>query len=300
MFLRRLYILLALFLFAIPSRGEETFDCQQVIYNFLVRYVNDLRIGTVDNISPEQKMKSDKVMTIYGNYRLLPESWEELDLSVLYYENRGYEAVWKLRRDTLWHIIFPNSYELILGKTRYELEIMLRDDIMNTLTEYEYVNDSVSIMPISDSIYVSQKNKVYLSKKMSTTAYYKFNTEGRLELLRDVFYPKQLAINLCQFPLFRDLLLSITQNIYDSTRSYTLPLAKWLSYCQQQECVIYVGVETEGKELLKMLVICENKSLGYNHMLSVLFPIRDGSLIICNPINVSLTAYIPTYNIIKD
>lgn len=295
---RRLYILFVLFLFSILSRGEETFDCQQVIYDFLVRYTSDLRI-TTDNISPEQKMKSDGVMTLYGNYRLLPESWKELNLSVLYYENRGYEAIWSLVGDTLWHIVFPNSYELIFGKTRYELETNLKEDVMNTLVQYKYMNDSVFIIPISDSIYISQRNAVYSSKQLSTAAYYKVNSTGRLELLRDVFYPKQLAINLCQYPL-HDLLLSVTQNIYNSTCSYPLPLAKWLSYCQQQECIIYVGVEIEEKDLLKMLVICENKFLGYNHMLSVLFPVRDNCLILNNPIDVALTAYIPTYNIIKD
>lgn len=295
---RRLYILFVLFLFSILSRGEETFDCQQVIYDFLVRYTSDLRI-TTDNISPEQKMKSDRVMTLYGNYRLLPESWKELNLSVLYYENRGYEAIWSLGGDTLWHIVFPNSYELIFGKTRYELETNLKEDVMNTLVQYKYMNDSVFIIPVSDSIYISQRNAVYSSQQLSTAAYYKVNSTGRLELLRDVFYPKQLAINLCQYPL-HDLLLSVTQNIYNSTCSYTLPLAKWLSYCQQQECIIYVGVEIEEKDLLKMLVICENKFLGYNHMLSVLFPVRDNCLILNNPIDVALTAYIPTYNIIKD
>lgn len=295
---RRLYILFVLFLFSILSRGEETFDCQQVICDFLVRYTSDLRI-TTDNISPEQKMKSDRVMTLYGNYRLLPESWKELNLSVLYYENRGYEAIWSLGGDTLWHIVFPNSYELIFGKTRYELETNLKEDVMNTLVQYKYMNDSVFIIPVSDSIYISQRNAVYSSQQLSTAAYYKVNSTGRLELLRDVFYPKQLAINLCQYPL-HDLLLSVTQNIYNSTCSYPLPLAKWLSYCQQQECIIYVGVEIEEKDLLKMLVICENKFLGYNHMLSVLFPVRDNCLILNNPIDVALTAYIPTYNIIKD
>ena len=145
---RRLYILFVLFLFSILSRGEETFDCQQVIYDFLVRYTSDLRI-TTDNLSPEQKMKSDRVMTLYGNYRLLPESWKELNISVLYYENRGYEAIWSLGGDTLWHIVFPNSYELILGKTRYELEKNLKEDVMNTLVQYKYMNDSVFIIPVS-------------------------------------------------------------------------------------------------------------------------------------------------------
>jgi hypothetical protein len=297
----RLYIFLLLLLFPILSRGEVAFDCQQVIYDFLKRYSYDLSKGAADNVSVEQKMKSDRVITLHGSYRLLPKSWEKLDLSVIYYENRGYEAVWKLSGDTLWHIVFPNSYELILGKSRNELETTLKDDIIKTSQEYKYTDDSVSVIPIFDSIFISQNNKRYASKELSTAAYYKLDADGHKVLLRDVNYPKQLAVNLCQYPLFQDIQLSVTQNLYaNKTDNYTLPLDKWLSYCQQQESIIYVGIEKEDKDLINVLVICENKPLGYNHMLSALFSVNDGRLVLREPIAVSLTAYIPTYNIIKD
>lgn len=298
---RKIVILNCFLLVSCILWGKEAIDYQQIIYEFLKRYTKELYEHVNSKFSHCPNMITDSIVTINGDFSNMPSEWNNLNSSIVYYKDKGYEALWTLDKDTLWHIAFPNSYELILGQTRNELELLLSEDIFNTTYEYKYSTYSESFCPINDSIFIPLHYLIYDSKELSTKSYYMKNEDGILSLVKDISYPKYAALNACQFPIFPDFQLSVKQSLYGKkTYEYVISMTKWLSYCQQHECTIYTGVEVESQNLLNILVLCENKQIGYNHIMSLLFPVKNGKLDITEPIQASLTAYIPTYNMVKN
>ena len=73
-------------------------------------------------------------------------------------------------------------------------------------------------------------------------------------------------------------------------------MKQWLNYCHAENLTVYTAVETEYDNGTKVLVIAENKDLGYNHVLSVIVP----KAFLSSPtleFPAKLNAFITTHNV---
>ena len=69
-----------------------------------------------------------------------------------------------------------------------------------------------------------------------------------------------------------------------------------IDYCQASNLKSYVAIEAETKDVYKVFIIAENKTLNYNHVLVVYVP-KD---FLDNPtaiFNATVNAFIPTHNV---
>ena len=77
---------------------------------------------------------------------------------------------------------------------------------------------------------------------------------------------------------------------------YVVSLRQWLNYCHAEKLIVYTAVETEYDNGTKVLVIAENKDLGYNHILSVIVPKAFLSIPTLE-FSAKLNAFITTHNV---
>lgn len=128
-----------------------TLSYLQWVTPFIERYTHEIQTWDNHAYPVGQKMRDDKIVTISGSYINIPQKQDSLSTTIVYHENQGYEVIWLSEEDTLWHIAMPNSYELILGKSRSEMEDELEQELLNTNPIQEFYSypkalDSASLI----------------------------------------------------------------------------------------------------------------------------------------------------------
>ena len=62
--------------------------------------------------------------------------------------------------------------------------------------------------------------------------------------------------------------IEITQRMYGGKRElFTVPLTDFISFCRENGCEIFVGIERQDENFMAGTAIMVNRSLGYNHIL---------------------------------
>lgn len=293
-------ILLTLWL-SIPLRAIEL-PCYHEVYpevcTFLNRYINELMDWDESHVSRNQKMQDDKFIVLSGDIFNLEKIDSTSECSIFRYDDKAYEVVWKKRNEVLLRVAFPIQYELLLGLSKKEIEASLDSlialaDTCDTMVETIHTLDSVA-----PNIYRVNGVEHYASIDVLTSArYVKQDAQGNKTYLADADYIDYTISNLFQCKIGRNYVMQVSQNIYGFRKKhFTISLHRWIDYCQAANLKSYVVIEEETDDILKVFVIAENKTLNYNHVLSVYIPKN----FLVSPyaiFNVSLNAFIPTHNV---
>jgi hypothetical protein len=119
------------------------------------------------------------------------------------------------------------------------------------------------------------------------------------KLLFDEHHPAETVANLLQsIDMAGDYCIKMTQVSYGFRKTtFEIPLHQWITFCYQNGCQLYVGIEDiENNGDVKAVVIAVNESENYNHVLTISFPYeaicdKKGSL------EARLYPYVPTHNV---
>ena len=138
--LRKIAILTVLFFLFAPVAAQTKIlhifpdsikqQCPARVCDFIERYAGECLSWNVKGYPLFRKMSDDKVLFLNGDVQSLISLPDTSHFSLTRYDNQGYEAVWTYD-STLLRMVFPIQYELILGKTRRELEQAMEEAILD-------------------------------------------------------------------------------------------------------------------------------------------------------------------------
>lgn len=307
---KQLFILVAYFVglssFAQTDKGKLFLFSDElkntypsVIYDFLERYLYEIR-NSQNGYLLNQRMTDDKVNVVQGDVVNVTKLSPMVPFSINKIDNFGYDVCWTdTLGNTLLELQFPVQFELLLGKTKSEIETTVKNSIQSMDSVFSPVTDMQEIEELDSGYFRTTPSFNYYVESLNTSRYY--------EIVNDtdtvaVFNPRQKWYSVAN--LFHGIIndtneyrLYIQQNLYGFKQMhYTITLSQWLNYCKDNNLIVYFAIEEEREDGLKGLLIAQNTDLGYNHMMSIIIP--DNFIEKKNAtFKVSLNAFIPTDNV---
>lgn len=271
------------------------------VYDFLETYLFKLdnlhrKGGTI-----HPSMMKDKVLFLKGESSVARTITPKTSFSITKMEDKMFNAVWKDSTGvTILDMIFPASYELILGAPKNKIERTMEKQLK--AMSLSFTPDSLGnqdVRMLADSVLQSYPVNIYEIEPITDATYYS-RTDSIT--LKPVFDPKQKwysSANLIQGLIANidDYRLYIEQSVYEfDILKYTISLSQWLNYCREMRASVYIGLEEEREDGLMILILVQSNDLGFKHMLSMILPWnfvekRDVTL------KARLHAYIPTHNV---
>ena len=269
-------------------------QCPARVCDFIEQYAGECLSWNVKGYPLFRKMSDDKVLFLNGDVQSLISLPDTFHFSLTRYNNQGYEAVWTYD-STILRMVFPIQYELILGKTRRELEQSMEEAIWDA-KDTGNVTDLV-LEPLSDSaIYCTTPQQHYQIPEMTNTCFYRKDSGGYY-LVMDTNYIEYSIRNIVLSPSEFNPLISVTQLLYGlKKKEYTMTLEQWHTYCRQENLTVYVGLKTETVGYYEVVIIAENNDLAYTHMLTMSIPhsfLNDEKAVW----KAKVRSFIPTHNI---
>ena len=250
------------------------------IFDFLERYFLQLKyppqVKTAYNM-----IRDDQFRFLIGNMSVVSQLQLTDDFSYSNDNNR-YLATWSRRGQTLLSVSFPVEYELISGENKIEAEENLLTDIRRA-----------SVTQMRDDALLSDS---YINECFSNRLYFQ-----RGSLVMSSRHPAETAANLMLSTNTRGRYdISITQISYGFQKKvFQVPLRQWISFCRNNGCQLYFGVEqVAANGTVDAVVLAVNEAENYNHVLTVSIPSetiarRQGV------IEARLYPYVPTHNVLN-
>lgn len=271
------------------------------VYDFLETYLYRLdslhRKGSIAHPS----MMRDKVLFLQGESSVARNITPQTSFSLTKMEDKMFNAVWKDSTGvTLLDMVFPASYELILGAPKTKIERTMEKQLK--AMPLSFVPDSLKnpeVKMIADSVFQSQPVTIYEIASINDATYYSLPDSVMLRPIFDSEQKWYSSVNIMQGLIdgIDDYQLYIEQSVYEfNILKYTISLSQWLNYCREMRASVYIGLEEEREDGLMILLLAQSNDLGFKHMLSMILPWnfvekRDAIL------KARLYAYIPTHNV---
>lgn len=250
-----------------------------VVYDFLERYLYEL--DSLQQINPiiQPRLQSDKVVFMKGSPETARHLTPSTPFTIRITENQFYEAIWNdTLQNKLLHLVFPISYELIQGQPKHLIEKTIKKQLMS-MDDY-FVPDTIpsheKMKLVEKDIYqpVDIQDLDGIQSLHTGTYYWKTPTNT----WRPVFssnYKMYSAANLLHGVIAecQNYKLHLRQKQYDfQQEEYLISLSQWLNYCKTMHTTVYIGLEEEREDGLKILLIAHSHDLGFQHMLSIILP----------------------------
>lgn len=271
---------------------------KEYVYDFIERYFKEL-LAEKNSADLMQKLNDDKVLFVTGSENDIKNLNQNMSFSLKCFDDRYYEATWNDENNAVVSILFPVSYELLLGMNKAEIEKTLYNEIINAnnLHLKDTVNEA-ELKQLPNGLYQTDPKKHFQIESLNNCRYYQKNSSGNYSLVFDSQYLEQSVLNLFQTDMDRNIKIDVEQGVYGlKTKNFTITLKQWISYCNKRSLNIYTAIEEEFETAVKLLVIAESKELGFNHMLSVMIPKSIIDKTDSTVLSAKLNAYIPTHNV---
>lgn len=290
--------------------GIKLFDREMIakhsslLYPFVERYFLELLLmPNNQEIATKMKMERVKITSSIhpmlavkeGIRKICVDFSSNLSFSILCRNNRYLFSCLDKNRELL-EMSFPVRYELIGGYTKLEAESSFYPDLlMYKEAEYIPVNET-ELFANKDSLY-SFNEDYYLTEDIISTSYYNKVKNHVVP----VFASNRLAesvYNLFNTGYDWGVEAEVNQNMYGGKKqSYNVPLSKLIRFLNQQNCLIYTGIQKYDKSTISGSLMAVNMELGYQHLMMFSFP-KD---LIDHPKNhqvkIKMYSFIPIHNI---
>lgn len=251
-----------------------------MVYNFIERYfyeIDSLAHARYDII---RKMKDDKVIIVDGSQETVRKISPSNPFSLTCIEDKVYCIEWKDSTQTknLLTVMFPVSFELILGQPRYKLERTLETQLREQPDTFvvDTLSGNIGLEPLDDGCFRRIPLQFSDITAVSDAAYYhRKDTASTPVPIFDDRHRWYSAANLLQGIVSdcNDYKLHVLQSVFEfDTLEYTVSLSQWLNYCRSLHAVVYIGLEEEREDGVKLLLLAYSPCLGFEHLLSVVIP----------------------------
>ncbi|MBQ7489052.1 MAG: hypothetical protein IJT51_00865 [Bacteroidales bacterium] len=269
-------------------------QCPVRVCDFIERYAAECLSWNVKSYPLFKKMSDDKVLFLEGEIQSLFSLPDTFQFSLTRYNDQVYEAVWTYD-STLLRMVFPIQYELILGKTKRELEQEMEEAILDAKDTGDVA--TLPLEPLADSsIYCTMPQQHYEIPEMTNICFYR-KESGGYYLILDTNYIEYSIRNVVLSPSEFNPLISVTQLLYGHRKkNYTMTLEQWHTYCRQENLTVYAGLKTGTVGYYEAVIIAENKDIAYTHMLTMSIPnnfLNDEKAVW----KAKVRSFIPTHNI---
>lgn len=272
-----------------------------VVYDFLERYL--YKLDSLQSANPLflDYLKQDKVIFKKGTPQTARKITPETPFSIRQTDNKFYEAIWcdSKQREVL-HMVFPVSFELILGTTKNKIEKTIKKQLLSMPLKFSPDTlEYPEVVEYDKGIFIPANSTFSEIKELNTNTYYTKTKKGALKPIYDSRYLDYSATNLLQGIISKceDYKLNIYQNLYDfQHEEFTVTLAQWLNYCKEMHATVYIGIEEEREDGIKILLLIHSHDLGFRHMMSLILPwkfVEKTNTVLKGKLN----AFIPTHNI---
>lgn len=261
-------------------------DHPSPVFNFLERYFLQLKYPQKVK-TPANMNRDDQFVFVYGSLadinNILPT-----DDFIYSRDNHRYSATWSRKGMIVLSVTFPVEYELMSGENKIEAENNLQTDIQSTEVNYrlpQLLNDQTTVI---DATYISDvfSNRLYIVDS---------------KLVASEKHPAETAANMMlSLQAAADNSLVVTQFSYSFQQTvFTVPLRQWISFCRNQGCELYFGLESIGNAGdVNATVLAVNEAENYNHVMTVCIPAKciAGQR---SDIAARLYPYVPTHNVLN-
>ena len=152
-----------------------------------------------------QKLYDDKVFFAEGTVADINSLTDTTDFSLNCINNRYYEAVWCKDSVSFLAILFPISFELLLGLPKNEIEKTLFDEISH-LNE-NVINEVVELKDVilsSNGIFQTIPKMHYQIETLNNCRYYRMSEQSDLIPIFDSLFVEQSIANLFHLYLCKD------------------------------------------------------------------------------------------------
>ena len=269
----------------------------RLVLEFVERYFLQLS-HPAPNSSAALMIHSDGISFSKGRWQDISKISPTVPFK-LDYQLMRYTLSWQAENTTLV-FSFPGKYQLICGENLLEAEEHLMQDISTTAYSYSPAISLSDMQPSSMNGYYIKKGGWYNTESLNATTYYRLEKDSTLIPVVNGHFVEESVADIMMCPKAAEsFMLDITMHRYGfKDTKFSVPLRQWISYCKQNGCDIYCGIESVSSEMVKATVIAVNDKINFNHLLTVTLPIS----IIDNgegTVNGELDAFIPTHNIIN-
>lgn len=271
------------------------------VYDFLETYLYRLDSLYRKGVQEHPSMMRDKILFLKGESSVVHQINPKTDFTLTRMEDKMFNAVWKDSTGVvLLDMVFPASYELILGASKNKIERTMEKQLK--AMPLSFTPDSLVDMEVkmlADSVFQSQPVTIYEIESISDATYYSRLDSTMLQPIFDSNQKWYSSVNLMQGLIadIDDYQLYIEQSVYEfDTLKYTISLSQWLNYCRDMRASVYIGLEEEREDGLMILLLAQSNDLGFKHMLSMILPwnfVEKRNAIL----KAKLYAYIPTHNV---
>lgn len=267
------------------------------VYDFIERYFAEIE-ATKEQQLLRIKMKDDKVEVLEGSLTAIRKINADTPFSLNRMGDTFYQISWQNGAVPLLTLRFPISYELLLGMPKVEIERQMKNYITGANKKTQF-NGTIGqkYELLSDGCYKTKPSLFYQLPSFNDSRYYNldgskyvpvFNTKQRFYSAANLF---QGIIN----PEERNLY--VEQNMYGGKKAtYTVNLAQWLAYCENNNLKVYFSIEEEREDGMKALLVAHSNDMNYNHMLQLIIPSSFVEKKNC-VIKAIMNAFIPTQNV---
>lgn len=287
--------------------GIKLFDSKmkQAINKPLCDFAERYLLEELSAESPEEwerKRFDDRVTQSGSPYSIIGH--QELIFGINTPESGKYELCWESGKgERLYTLTLPANWELISGEHKIEMENNLRQCLMKHPIDEELPRTPKAsrLEKTTTKGIVVYKRGHYMIPQMTSALYYREESQGEeigYALLEEPKYAAESLINLLSVPaLAQNYTVQITQQKYGFTsESYTLNLGRLVSFCLDNGCHPYVGIEESNEHEIVAALLMVNPDWGYNHILKVTMKKseigrKDGAL------KATINAYTPTHNL---
>lgn len=215
-------------------------------------------------------------------------------------DNSKYAVTWLEEQRPILSISFPIQYELIWGINKKEAESRFLKDLKDYLSEVKGALDETSLEEktlVRDSCYRSGGD-FYGLEDITSYRYYTKKADHTYSLISDRAHPSESVANLFTANPDPEIQIQITQRMYGGKREvFSVPLGGFLSFCRENGCEIFVGIERQEEYSVAGTVIMVNRSLGYNHILYFNVDLRLWEGGVPYPVTAQLYAFVPMHNV---
>lgn len=250
------------------------------VFEFLERYFLQLSYPP-QSVTKAGMVQDDQFRFLTGSLLTVRSLLPDDDFSCTLSHN-SYQARWSRNGQVLLEVSFPAEYELISGENKIEAEANIMGDILRTAI-------------VADTVQASRAaGSHYILPAVSSRLYFRGG-----KLIADKSRAEQSIANIMLTTASEgNYVLKVNQLSYGfKTTSFEVPLKQWISFCRNNRCQLYFGVEdVDADGTLTGMMLAVNELENYNHVLTVKVP----ASVIGQPqgrIEAYLYPYIPTHNV---
>lgn len=290
--------------------GIKLFDREMIakysslLYPFVERYFLELLLMPNDqDITIKMKMERVKISSSIhpmlavkeGIQKICDDFSSNLSFSILCRNNCYLFSCLDKNRELL-QMSFPIKYELINGYTKMEAERSFYPDLLiHKSTKYVPPTET-ELFVYKDSLY-SFNEDYYLTEDIISTSYY-YKVKEKIKPIFSSEMLEESVYNLFNTGYDWDVEAEVTQNMYGGKKqTYTIPLSKLIHFLNQQNCLVYTGIQKYDKSVISGSLMAVNVELGYQHLMMFSFS-KD---LVDQPkehqVKIKMYSYIPIHNI---